>query len=443
MHPGIDIVEADPAADRKLLEALADWCDRYTPLVSLDLPDGVFLDITGCVHLFGGEGAILGDLVSRLSAQGFDARAGLASTPGAAWAGARFGLPAIGNGEEADLLAPLPLAALRLDAGTRERLEGVGLRSVGSILAAPRAPLARRFGADLLLRLDQALGRAEEALSPRLPVPPLSAERRLAEPITLIDDVERLLPRLAAFLKQGLEARGEGARRLQLGLFRVDGVVTRVEVGASRAVREPSSIAKLFHERLAALQGVLEPGYGYDLVRLAVLEATEFRGAQGDLAGDTTEAEESLALFADRVTARLGGQAIRRPVPVASHVPERAIRLARFAEVPSPTRTAAVPPTRPDRPIRLFREPEPIEVTAEIPEGPPAQFRWRRGIYRVAVAEGPERIAPEWWLERQESPTRDYYRIEDGDGRRFWLYREGFYQPSAAPPRWFLQGISA
>jgi protein ImuB len=441
-YPAIEIVEADPEADRRLLEALADWCDRYTPLVAVDAADGLFLDITGCAHLFGGEEAMLDDLCFRLSEQGFDARAGLGSTPGAAWAAARYGLPPIGSGEEAAALSPLPLAALRIDYETRESLESVGLRSVGSIMSAPRAPLARRFGMELITRIDQALGRVEEPIMPRLPVAPLSAERHFPEPIMLTEDIERLIPMLAAGLKRDLERRGEGARRLQLALFRVDGAVSRIGVGTSRPLREPVLIARLFHERLAALEGSVDPGYGFDLVRLAVLASAEFDDAQGDLAGGNAEADEDLALFADRLRARLGDDAVLVPVMVESHIPERAVTLAPFAGMPA-RKAAPSPAVFVERPIRLFRDPEPVEVTAEVPEGPPASFRWRRASHRVASAEGPERIAPEWWRDPQGAAARDYYRVEDEDGRRYWLFREGAYDGSGVMPGWFMHGLFA
>ncbi|MBX3579276.1 MAG: DNA polymerase Y family protein [Rhizobiaceae bacterium] len=479
MHPSIDVVEAEPDADLKLLQALADWCDRYTPLVALDAVEGLFLDIAGCAHLFGGEETMLADLVRQLAGQGFHACAGLASTPGAAWAAARHRLPPVDPGEEAEALAPLPLAALRLDEATRLGLESVGLRTVGQIAAAPRAPLARRFGQRLVLRLDQAFGQVEESIEPRLPVPPLAAERHLAEPVLLVEDIERLLLVLALSLKADLERRGEGARRLQLALFRVDGIVWRIAVGTSRPVRDPATVAKLFHERLATCGTGIDAGYGFDLVRLAVLDAVAFEAAQGDLEGRAVQAGEDLALFADRVRARLGDDAIRRAVLVESHMPERAVALLPFAEDTGPRpRPAAVvpgPAKRPlERPVRLFRQPEPVEVMmAEIPEGPPTSFRWRRTRHRIAAAEGPERIAPEWWTSampevekgsedaaersdeqrenlrslamtrRTASLTRDYFRVEDETGRRYWLYREGFYGEGSAPPRWFMQGLFA
>ncbi|WP_245444857.1 Y-family DNA polymerase [Pseudaminobacter soli (ex Li et al. 2025)] len=442
MHPGIEVVEADPAADRRLLEGLADWCDRYTPLVALDGADGLFLDITGCTHLFGGEKALLDDLLARFFHQGFDVRAGLASTPGAAWAVARFRSPDIVEpGAEEKMLEPLPLAALRLESVTIAGLESVGLRNAGAILRSPRAPLARRFGAALLARIDQALGRIEEAISPRLPVAALSVERHLAEPVGLIEDIERLVLLLATSLKTDLERRGEGARALQLLLFRVDGVVSRISVGTSRPQRAPAQIARLFHERLAALEDVLDAGYGFDLVRLSVLAAAPFDMAQTDLAGDVLQGEEDLALFVDRISARLGTEAVHRPVTVESHLPERAVARQSYAMTVGAT-ALRVMPAAAERPIRLLAHPEQIEVmAAEIPEGPPARFRWRRVLYDVVRAEGPERIAAEWWLENVESPTRDYFRVEDAAGRRYWLFRQGFYGEDKAGPCWFMQGL--
>ncbi|MER9138294.1 DNA polymerase Y family protein [Mesorhizobium sp. M0051] len=457
MHPSIDIVEADPEADRRLLEGLADWCDRYTPLVALDGADGLFLDVTGCTHLFGGERAMLDDILSRFFHQGFDVRAGLAATPGAAWAAARFaGDRIVDGGEEEALLAPLPLAALRIEPATRASLESVGLRTAGAVMAAPRAPLARRFGALLLLRLDQALGRLDEAVSPRLPVAPLSVERHLAEPVTLTEDIERLVGMLATTLKTDLERRGEGARALALLLFRVDGAVSRIAIGTSRPMREPRLIQKLFHERLAALEQDIDAGYGFDLVRLSVLTSAAFDMQQADLAGEVIDDGADIALFADRIRARLGDGAVLQPVAVESHLPERAVATIPFTEAPRRT----TPPKRPDRlqapktifpperPIRLFRSPEPIDVPAtEMPEGPPLNFRWRRALYRVTRAEGPERIAAEWWRETpgdEAASTRDYFRIEDADGRRYWLYRQGLYGgASQVPPRWFLHGVFA
>ena len=469
MHPAVEIVEADREADHRLLEGLADWCDRYTPLVALDGADGLLLDITGCSHLFGGEAALVDEMVGRFSEQGLEARAAVAATAGAAWAVTRFhGNLIVPDGEEADWLAPLPLPALRLDPAICTALASVGLRTLGAIMTAPRAPLARRFGRELLLRLDQALGRIDEALSPRLPVPELSAERRLAEPILMVEQVESLVLLLANVLREALEQRGAGALGLRLLLFRVDGAVAQLPIGLSRPTRASGRIAKLFHERIASLGEGLDAGYGFDMVRLSVESSAPLLAQQGDQGEDNRDADADLALFVDRVCNRFGRNSIVRPLPVASHLPERAVTFAAFAEAPVTLETHECPPVPVERPLRLLRQPEPVEVMAEVPEGPPLNFRWRRTHYRIARTEGPERIGSEWWLEslslerkndekdevyerrRKQAAvektahlTRDYFCVEDAEGRRYWLYRQGLYGMSKEPPRWFMHGLFA
>lgn len=462
MRPGIEVVDANPVADRRLLEALADWCDRYTPLVALDGDEGLFLDITGCAHLFGGEQELLGDSLARFQLQGFEVRAAVASTAGAAWAASRYASGSvIPLGGEADFLSPLPLAALRLDDVIRHGLESVGLRTAGAIMSAPRAPLVRRFGKALTLRLDQALGHVEEAISPRLAVPALIVERHFPEPIALLDDIEALVAVLSRQLKADLERRGEGAERLQLQLFHADGDVSRITITSSRPLRDPKLIQKLFHEKLAVAVTRIDPGYGFDLVRLAVMSADRFDDKQATLGDIENDREGDFALFADRVRARLGEHAVAAPQMVESHWPERAAPLAPLGSVPrpynawrysSPHRSGREMVRSPDeralidllpaRPIRLLTA-EQIEVTAaEIPEGPPGRFRWRSVSYRIVGAEGPERIAPEWWRTTELAETRDYFRVEDEAGRRYWLYREGRYG-AERPPRWYMQGMFA
>ena len=450
MHPAIEVVAEDPAANRAMLEGLADWCDRYTPLVAMDEPDGLFLDISGCAHLFGGEKAMLDDCLARLFHQGFAVAAGLASAPGAAWAAARHGREtAIEPGAEAEALAPMPLAALRIPPATREGLHAVGLRCAGAVLAAPRAPLARRFGRGLLLRIDQALGHVDEPVSPRQPVAALSAERSLAEPVTGTEQVEHLAGMRAASLKPALEARGEGARALELALFRVDGAVARIALGTARPLRDPALVRRLFHERLAALESDLDSGFGFELLRLSVLASGPFDARQGDLAGEAESDIDGVAGLADRIAARFGSGGLMVPAAAESHIPERAVEHRRFTaeqlENPAKDRSTGNGPqtasrSLPERPIRLFRDPEPVEAMAEVPEGPPVTFRWRRALHRVAKAEGPERIAPEWWRAEGDA-TRDYYRIEDEAGRRYWLYRSGLYGAGVAPPRWYMHGL--
>jgi len=440
MIPALDAVDDDPVADAALRDAIADWAERYTPLVGLD-GDGLMLDVTGCAHLFGGEATLVADLLSRLSAQGFAARAAIAGAPGTAWAAARFTPRAtVDDGERAAMLAPLPLAALRLEAATVSALERVGLKRIGQIMAAPRAPFATRFGPLLLRRLDQALGREEEAIDPRRPVAALIAERRFAEPIVLMDDIAATILSLAGSLAASLETRGEGARAYELALFRVDGAVRRIAVGVSRPARAPDLVLDLFREKFAGLAEEVDAGFGFDMIRLSVPVSADIAPVQVDLAGDAL-GEDGLGRLIDRIGARLGAERVSRIAHGDSHVPERAaVRVEGAAEVPARGPGKPAPAGGPiDRPLRLFARPEPVEATAPVPDGPPLQFRWRRIRYRVARAEGPERIAPEWWHDG-ESPTRDYYRVEDAAGHRFWLFREGLYDRDPAQ-RWYMHGV--
>ena len=446
MIPALEAIEEDGVADRTLLEDLADWSERYTPLVALDPADGLMLDITGAAHLFGGEEALLADLVARLDAQGFLARAAIADTPGAASAAARFSAASVVPAGEAEaILRPLPLAALRLDNETVAAMDRVGLKRIGQIVGAPRGPLAARFGLTLIRRLDQALGQEEESISPRRPVPALIAERRFAEPIAREEDVSAALVSLAATLAQSLEARGEGARALELSLFRVDGHVARTAIGTSRPVRAPKLVLDLFREKFSGLGEEFDAGFGFDMIRLAVNATAPSDPAQIDLTGETF-GEADLGQLIDRIGARLGEGHVGRILPRDSHVPERAAAFVAPEEVGFTPRGApsdpSFDPSGPiDRPLRLFARPEPVEAVAEVPDGPPVRFRWRRAIYRIARAEGPERIAAEWW--RDDDLTRDYFRVEDFDGHRFWLFREGLYGRETTAPRWYLHGLFA
>ena len=454
MHPAIEVMPADPAADARFLNRLALWATRYTPLVGLDGTDGLFLDIAGCAHLFGGEEALMTDAVARARALGLVVQAGLAATPGCAFAAARLRPGTmVAPGAEADFMAPLPLSALRLEPKAEAGLRAVGLSTIGRLSAQPRAAIARRFGQAVIARLDAALGHAGEAVSPLMPVADLSAERRLAEPVMLSEHVEEIALGLARALKPALEERGQGARRLELALWRTDGAVKRLAVGTARPLREPRAIRDLFRERLAALDGTLDAGCGFEILRMSVLASAPFGESQRDLAGDPADGSDAVAAFAERAAARFGPQVLLAPLMRESHCPERSAPLFPSTQMGgSPSRpvsgnlalkpaVAAHAPCAP-RPVRLLASPEPVDAIAGIPDGPPASFRWRRVHYRVARAEGPERMGPEWWRDSADAPVRDYWRVEDDTGRRFWLYRAGSYE-SAAQVRWFMHGFFA
>lgn len=442
-YPMLEVAHEDPQANAALLESIAEYCLRWTPLVACDAPAGIFLDVTGCAHLFGGEEPLAADMRQRLASQGFQVRVAIASTPGMASALARFGpemvLP---PGAERRALAKLPLAALRIDAEMAAALGRVGLKKIGDIYDKPRAPLAARFGRHLLEQLDRALGHLEEPVSPRLEVAPYIAERPFAEPVGREEDILNALACLARQLAVLLERHGEGAQRLELTLFRADGAVFSVEAGMSRASRDPAAIAALFAERLDVLRDALDPGFGYDLIRLSVLAAERADPAQSDLSGPD-DAEE-LARALDRIGARLGLDRVVRQQAYESHLPERAARnVPLYCGENAAPAWETEPEAPPARPLRLLTRPEEIVAVAAVPDGPPLRFRWRRALHEVTRAEGPERIAAEWWRMADGQPTRDYYRVEDKEGRRFWLFREGLFERETASPRWFLHGTFA
>jgi protein ImuB len=449
MHPALDAVAEDADADESLLESIADWCLRYTPLVACDAPDGLLLDISGCTHLYGGEHELVADLGERIARAGFAYNIAIAGTIGAAWAAAHFGEPAsYPPGEERNLLAPLPLGALRLQADTVVALARVGLKRIGDIVDLPRAPLTARFGADVLRRLDRALGSEHEPLNPRLPVAPYVAEQRFAEPIAREQDVLGTIERLAGRLKFALERRGDGARRIELTLFRTDGAVRRLAAGTSRPLRDAGDIRALFVERLAALADAFDPGFGFDMARLSVVVAEPCPPEQIGIGGGEDAAE--VDRLVDRLSARLGARRVRRLIAQDSHIPELAAATVPAQMTGTNAGWDAFRHHRAEadlspRPLRLLTRPEPIEAVAEVPDGPPLRFRWRRALHEVIAAEGPERIEGAWWSEHG-GPARDYFRVEDKSGLRFWLFRAGLYRDlaqGAAAPTWFLHGTFA
>ena len=468
--PHVDVVYEDTEADQLLLEAIADWCDRYTPLVSLDMPDGIMLDITGCAHLFGGEKQLADELLSRLYLQGFAASGAVASTPGAAWAASRFSTPSllvnesrdsreteiqtnpvplIKPGEEEEALAVLPLAGLRLDGETLGGLAKLGLRTIGQVMARPRAPLTRRFGKLLLLRMDQALGRVEEAVTSRLPVPELMAERKLAEPIGRVEDIEILVERLAKCLCDDLEKRGAGVRNIALALFRTDGKVVRLGVGTSSPLRDPQSILRLFSERIAAIYDDFDRGLGFETGRLSALQLEPCDFQQTSLLIGNNHRNEFSHLI-DKLGARLGFSRLVRMMPTQTHLPEKADNNICLTGNDDNGQAIREDFFHPVRPMRLLQSPEPVEAIASVPEGPPIRFRWRKKLHVVVHVEGPERISDEWWNNHQTDQqtnqstighTRDYFRIEDDKGYRYWLYRKGLYASETNLPRWYMHGI--
>jgi protein ImuB len=404
-------------------------------------------------------------IAARLGGQGLGFALGIADAPRAAWALARFSdqriaTPTMSEKMFARLFHDLPAAALGLDEKTVADLKRAGLRSIGDIAMRPRAPITARFGADVMRRLDALSGLERDSISPRFAAPEFCAERRFASAIIQREAVDLAIARLADDLVVLLERQAKGARRLELSLFRVDGALRRIKVGASRPLNEARAIARLFAEKLeAADEDEIDAGYGIDIIRLACPLAEPLAPSQRELErAHEGERARALADLIDRLSARLGSRRVTRLAPADAHIPEHAVVAVPLTGSRHCERSEAIQ-TRPRqqslrldcfavarndespaRPIRLFERAERIEAIAEIPDGPPMRFRWRRVLHEIAAIEGPERIAPEWWR-REEALTRDYFRAEDRHGRRFWLYREGLYGRETV--RWFVQGALA
>ncbi len=450
-HPNLVAVEADPAEEARLLTRLCDWCSRFTPLAALDRADGLMLDISGAAHIFGGEAALAEDCLKRLAARGITAACGVAGNPRAAWALARFSSQKIAPEPLSDkafarLFHDLPLAALGLDEKTVADMARAGLRRIGDIALRPRAPIVARFGPKPMARLDALKGLERGAITPRFAPPGFCAERRFSSPVQTIEAIEAALHKLADNLVVLLERQAKGARAIELSLYRVDGDVRRIRVGAGRPLNEARAIARLFAERLASPQeDAIDAGYGVDLMRLSCLAAEPLAPSQAELErAHEAERARALADLIDRLSARLGSRAVTRRELVEAHLPEQAEAAAPATLGEARLRGAGLgtsaPAGAPERPLRLFVHPEPIDALAEVPDCPPLRFRWRRVLHDVAAIEGPERIAAPWWR-RASAPTRDYFRAEDSQGRRFWLYREGLWGRETARARWFLHGV--
>jgi protein ImuB len=453
MHPLLDIVDHDPFADAALLGAVADWCDRFTPLVALDGDDGLLLDITGCAHLFGDEAELLRTLTVALTRQGFAVSAAIAGTAVAARALTR-GAPRtiVAPGGEARAVAPLPVAALGVADAIVRGLRRAGLVTIGDVLARQSSELAARFGESFVAVLRQATGDDDAPISPRKPAPDYVVDKRFAEPVATIEVILPTLLALARLLIAAMERNGKGARQLVASFFRSDGAVRSISVEAGQPVTRVEVVQRLFTEKLDALADPLDPGFGFDLIRLAASCSVTVTEAQRGF--DTTAHQaEDVAALADTLSARLGARRVVRYLPQDTHIPERAALAVPVQHCP-PEPSDAPWPARADepplRPLRLLQTPEPVEVLAEVPDGPPAQFTWRRVTHRVARAEGPERIAMEWWRAATPGLTRDYFRIEDETGSRFWLYRDGLYGSEVMPapdgsgqPRWYMHGLFA
>ena len=433
--PDVGVADLDLRADAEWLERIADGCDRYTPMVALDPPDGLILDISGCAHLFGGETALRDDLEMRLRRLGMQVRSALADTPDAAHALARHGDRQIGT---------LPVEALELDPEESVALRRAGLKRIDDLNVRPSQLLSARFGEEAADRLARIAGGRDIRITARRPQAALVLERRFAEPIGRTEDALAAIEALAEQAARRMEEAHRGGRRFEAQLFRTDGLVRSLRIETGLPVRDVPLVMRLFDERLATLADPVDPGFGFDLVRLSVPLFEPLAPLQLSLEGGTL-AQDELAQLLDRLSTRLGRGRVRRLAARDSHIPEQAAFAFPAVEGAPPggwpEPEAGEPPLRP---THLFDPPQPIEVIAGVPDGPPQRFRWRQRLHEVTLAEGPERIGALWWRRADNGGrARDYYRVEDRQGRRFWLFRHGLYGREAATPAWYIHGLFA
>jgi len=473
--PRLTVFEQDNELFTTAFADFADWHSNASPLVAVLTDNAPFgdlvLDITGVDHLFGGEGPMLRLLLKRLRALGYTVSGAVASSIGAAWAVSHFARSTVVAPDNLiETLDGLPVAALRLDQTQIALLAQMGLDTIGQLRRRPRKPLLARFGASLLLRLDQAFGEIEERMAPRLPLVEHLVERKFAEPISELEDVLRTASDLASEMAAHLEAEGMGAQAFHLFLYRVDHKVMALSLNAARLTRDAAHIASLFRHRAQRLEEEnYDPGFGIDMVRLAASSLDRLDAAQIGAFATSTGADD-LDQLTDRLASRLGSLAVLRTELVDSHIPERA---ARLVPALAATNREMGSKTDAERPLRLLPQPESVAISAEVPDGLPALMIWRRQHYRLVKAAGPERLNAEWWRtgerlqlvippkpkkpEPGEVPatppytpqlplfdpvggTRDYYVVEDNDGHRFWVFRQGLYGGPTLPS-WYLHGF--
>ncbi|MCJ1901472.1 DNA polymerase Y family protein [Paracoccus versutus] len=436
--PRLDIEPTNLRADEESLERLALWIlQRFSPIVAVDPPDGIAIDSTGADHLHGGEAAMLDALIGRLTLSGVTARAAVADSWGAAHALARHAADPVfiaAPGTTEAILSPLPFEGLRLPSAISSGLRDLGFTCIGDLIGQPRAPLTRRFGPELCRRLDQAVGEATEPIAPVRPEDMIEARRVFAEPIAAAETIARYIGKLVDALCEALEKRGLGARRLDLLCHRIDNRIETVRIGLARPVRDAKRLTRLLCDRIETI----DPGLGIEIMALAATIAEPLAAKQA-ASGLIETPEPNLSGLIDTLTNRVGAKAVYRFAPVASDVPERsARRIPALAE-----ETGAGWPDHWPRPSRLLPRPEPIETMALLPDHPPNWIRWR-GVHRlVRRADGPERIFGEWWKRDAElAAVRDYFRIEDEAGERFWIFRAGDGEDAATGShRWFLHGV--
>jgi len=429
--PELVVLDYDEAESNKLLIALAEWCIRYSPIISIDVPDVLILDVSGCTHLWGGEENYLNDIHKKFSDFGYTIRTAMADTIGTAWAVCHFGntMSIIETGKEVKALTTLPAAALRLEPIIIEKLHKLGLKTIGSFITMPNTALKRRFGQSILKRLAQALGEEMEITDPIIPITPFQERLTSLEPIRTAEGIEIAIKTLLQMLCERLQKEMKGLRKCTLTCYRIDGVVVKTEIGTSKPSRNTLHLFKLFENKISQI----EPDLGIELFVMDAPVVEELNSSQDALWTVSGKDESVIAELLDRLSGKTGVQAIHRFLPAEHYWPERSFKNAiSLSEKPSTEWRTDLP-----RPLHILPVPELIEVSVPIPDYPPLLFRYKNVIHNVKKADGPERIEQEWWL--QQGLYRDYYCVEDEHGCRYWLFRSGDYDSGNV--KWFMHGF--
>lgn len=434
VQPHLVALPAQPVEDARALDRLAAWCLRYSPLVAPCPADSIWIDATGATHLFGGEEKMLETIRAAMAAYGLTARVALAQTPGAAWALAHFAPQPLTVSHAPADVNPLPITALRIDLDTARSLWRVGLKTIADVRRVPRTTLPRRFGKQLLTRLDQALGYAPEAIEAVLP--PLAKRKRVsfAEPIGTAEDLKRAVDLLTTPLCAELEKSQEGARKLDLLFARTDNRIETIRLVLGRPSRNPAHLSKLLGDRIETV----DPGFGIESAVLTAWRVEPLTAQQTDMESGLADDAHDVSDLVDSLANHVGARNVYRVTSFASDIPERAEKRMN-ANAP----TIASWPEHLPRPVRLFSPPEPVEVMAMLPDHPPAKFIWKGEVRLIKRADGPERVFGEWWHDPKEvAEVRDYFRVEDEQGERYWLFRDGRLTADKTY-RWYVHGVFA
>lgn len=431
--PSLAVMNDEPGLGEHTLSGLASWCIRYTPSVAMDTPDGLLLDVSGCPHLWGGELPYIQDIVHRLQAIGYTTRIAMADTAGAAWAVARYGqtLTVVPPGRQQMALGQLPPAALRIEMSVAARLQKLGLRTIHSVAALPRAAMVKRFGPALQQQLDKALGYQDEWLTPVQPVVPYQERLPCETPVTTAAGIAIALEQLLALLCRRLKEEQKGLRQAILYCYRTDGSTIDTVIQVSSATHNSNHLLKLF----ALKTDSIAPAEGIEVFMLEARQVEDVSAAQVKLWEQTGGLhDKNLSELIDRVAGRIGSQHIKRYLPDEHYWPERSVQSAvALQEIPATQWSLAKP-----RPVYLLPHPEPVEITAPVPDYPPMLFRYKGQLHKIQKADGPERIEQEWWI--TDGQHRDYYTVEDDQGQRYWLFRLGHYDAEKTY-KWFIHGF--